>query len=229
VKARRKVFIDLIPDREHGSEITSRVATPALIRNPIAGDRVALHVGQRLRPHQSQFVRQTDEAPSFASCFPAGHYGITPDERGALRQIDLNPLLEAGVSKRNQRIPFAGEVPAVLNPIGRLQGRNRTRFVRVNLDGRLRCEPHPRAPFDDDRLSQAVATENTGRRGCQDEMHAIVVIRQNPADTERRLGVRMCQDGAAAAPPERQLEARMTPDAGGSPIVGGYRSKSSWP
>jgi len=103
------------------------------------------------------------EAPSFASRFPAGHQRIAPDERGARRQIDLNPLLEAGVSKRNQRIPFAREVPAGLNPVGRSQSRKRTGVVGVNLNRRLRCQPDPRARFDVDGLAQAVATENTRR------------------------------------------------------------------
>ena len=59
-------------------------------------------------------------------------------------------------------------------------------------------------------------------------MHAIAV-REDPADNPRRLGVRVCQDRATAAPPERQLEPGMPSHAGDSPVVGRYRSKSNWP
>ena len=65
---------------------------------------------------------------------------------------------------------------------------------------------------------KAVAAENPGT-GTDDDHIQRVVQRERPSDAERRLDVRMGDDGTPAAPLEREIEPRMTSDCCSWPVI----------
>jgi hypothetical protein len=76
----------------------------------------------------------------------------------------------------------------------------------MHLQRRLRRQDDARAARDVDGLAQFVAAEDSGSGTDQDQIRGSIHVDRG-TDAERRLGVAVREDGAFAAPLERQLEA----------------------
>ena len=81
----------------------------------------------------------------------------------------------------------------------------------MRLERRLRRQHDARAAADANRLPQRVAGKDAGAGADEDHVGGIVEL-EGAADAERRLGIRVRQDGAAPARFEDELEARLAAD-----------------
>jgi hypothetical protein len=92
----------------------------------------------------------------------------------------------------------------------------------MDLQRRLRGEDDARAAADVNRLRQAVAAEDP-RPGADDDRVRGAVQIEHRCNPERRLGVLVRDDGAAAALLEHQLESGVSSDCAGGPAIARFK------
>ena len=86
----------------------------------------------------------------------------------------------------------------------------------MNLERGLRREDDACAAADANRLPEPIAAEHA-RPGADDDQIGGIADRERASDAQRRLGVRVRDNRASAAPLEDKLEPRVAADLGWNP------------
>src|SRR5262245_37871846 len=165
-----------------------------------------------------ELVGERDEFPPLAAGLPAAHHCVTPIEAAAAGDVDIDALIYPRFRERDQRMPIAMQVRAILHQVRTAELRGRAVGRGMDLYGRLRCEPHAGAAPDADDLLQAIVAEYAGSRRGNNHVQALALGKPSP-DAEWRLGVYLGQHRAAVAADKTELEAAMPPDQREWPLV----------
>src|SRR5262245_14541348 len=203
-------------DRSTGHQGCAQVRSFARSPRPRGGqfvglDAITLQILERTIAGHAKFVCDRSEFPPFAPGVPPAHQCIAPIEIAAAGDVYVDILIDSRVSKRDQRMPMAVQASAILDVIRAPEMSGRADGRWMDLQRRLRGQPHARAAPDPDDLLEVIVPEYArgGRR--EDHVQAAALGKQS-SDAEWRLAVGVGQHGLTVTVEEGELEPRVAPD-----------------
>src|SRR5258708_10308802 len=133
---------------------------------------------------------QRGELPLLTPGLAAAHQRVAPVEIAVVREVYADLLVDPRISEGNQRLPVARQ-PGIAPDVVRAQQARHARVGgRMHLQGRLRRQPHARAPLQTDALLEAIATERAGGGRGENDVKALA-LNETPSDSEPSLRIRL--------------------------------------
>src|SRR5918996_182488 len=219
-------------DQSTGHQGRSEIRSIACSPRPRDGqlvrlEAIPLQILERTIAGHCEFVRERSEFPAFAAGVPAAHQCVAPIEVAAAGDVDVDMLVDARVGKRDQRMPMTVQVSAIIDVIRALEMGGPAVGRRMDLQRRLRGQPHARAAPDADDLLKVIVPECArGRRG-EDHVHAVTLGKPS-SDAEWWLGISPGQHRAAVAVEKGEIQQGVPSDDRGGARVAMLRGRPQW-
>src|SRR5215468_776474 len=158
--------LDRLAGHQRRSKIRGIACSPRSRDGQLAGlDTIALQVLERTIAGHCDLVREGSKLPALAAGVPAAHQRVAPIQEAAAGDVDVDALVDARVGKGDQWMPMAVQVSAVVDLVRALEMGDRAVGRRMDLQRRLRSQPHAGAAPDTDDLTMVIVPECArGRR-----------------------------------------------------------------
>src|SRR5262249_6463932 len=136
-------------------------------------DAIPLQILWGTIARHDDLVREGCEFPPLAAGVPAVHQRVAPVEVAAAGDVDVDTLVDPRLFERDQWMPVAVQMSAVLDLIRVLEMGGGAVGRWMDLHRGLRCQPHTSAAPDADDLLKVIVPEYArGRRG-EDHVQAV--------------------------------------------------------
>ena len=104
-------------------------------------------------------MRDRRECPALTASVPVAHERVAPIEETVAGNVDVDTLLDPRVCKRDQPMPMAAQMRAVRDVIRALEMGGPAVGRWMDLERRLRGQPHAHAAPKADDLLQMIVPE----------------------------------------------------------------------
>src|SRR5262245_39695410 len=108
-------------------------------------DAITLQILERTIAGHCDFVREGSEFPALAPGVPTAHQSVAPIEETAAGDVDVDTLVDPCLRKRDQRMPMAVQVSAIVDVIRAPEMSGPAIGRWMDLERRLRGQSHARA------------------------------------------------------------------------------------
>src|SRR5215470_4924347 len=210
-------------DRPTGHQRRSQVRSISCSPGPRDGrlvwlDAIALQILERTIAGHCELVREGSELPALAAGVAPAHQCVAPIEITVASDVHVDTLIDSRVGKRDQRIPMAVQVSALVHVVRALEMSRRAVGRWMDLQRRLRGQPHACAAPDADDLLKPIVPEYTWSGRREDHVQAVTLGKPS-SDAEWRLAISLGQHGPTVAVDEAELEPCVPSDGPGRSLV----------
>src|SRR5215813_8184424 len=189
-------------------------------------EAITLQILERTIAGHCEFVREGSEFPALAAGVPPAHQCVAPIQIAAASDVDVDALIDSRVGKRDQRMPMAVQVGAIIHVIRALEIGGHAVGRWMGLQRRLRSQPHARAAPDTNDLLKPVAPEYAWGGRHEYHVQALALGKPSP-NAERKLPIGPGQYGPTFTVEEGELQPCVPPDDPGWALVAMPRGRRS--